>query len=236
MRKPEAILFDLWGTLLSWGEFDAHKGHAAIFRICDNPRGVTLEQAQALGDRVIGSMEVREDTTCMEFTQASLFRIISDTLGLRFQKSLEETEWVFWKAALRLSVMEGVQELLPILQRQGVRMGVVSNSSFASVSIEQELERNGILRYFSFVMSSADYGIRKPDPLIFEAALGKMQTSADRTWFAGDSVPYDIQGARGAGLFAVAFNPPSPVPDGIGEHAVISRWSELVPLIAQAPL
>jgi putative hydrolase of the HAD superfamily len=232
MRRPEAILFDLWGTLLSWGEFDSRKGNAAVLKICHNPRGVTLDQVQALADRIIGSVEVREDAAHLEFTQASLLRMIGDCFGLRFHKSLAETEWEFWRAALRLSLMDGVRELLPVLQREGLRIGVVSNSSFASATLEKEIERQGVRSFFSFVISSADYGIRKPDPFIFEVAVGRLGLAPERAWFAGDNVTYDIIGAIGAGLFPVAFNPTGPIPEGMGRCAVISKWSELPPLIA----
>jgi FMN phosphatase YigB (HAD superfamily) len=132
MRKPEAILFDLWGTLISSDGFDPGRGNAAVLAMCDNPRGVTLAQVQALGNRVVSALEKREDQSALEFTQASLLRILADALDLRFHKSLQETEWEFWKAALEIRLVEGVRELLPRVALNGIRMGVVSNSSFSA--------------------------------------------------------------------------------------------------------
>jgi putative hydrolase of the HAD superfamily len=235
MQRPDGILFDLWGTLLSWGEFDSRRGNEAFLRLCDNRRGVTLDEVQGFSERIVSSVEIREETAHLEFTQASLLTMIADRFGLRFHKTMEEMEWDYWQAALRLSLMEGVRELLPVLQREGLRMGVVSNSSFAASTLEKEIEKQGVRRYFSFVVSSADYGVRKPDPFIFEAAVGRLGTAAERTWFAGDNVNYDIRGASGAGLFPVAFNPTGPIPEEVGAHVVISRWSELPSLIASAP-
>ncbi len=231
MRRPEAVLFDLWGTLISSEGFDPSLGNAAVLKTCDNPHRVTLEQVQELGNHVMTALETREDQSALEFTQAALLRIIGDSLDLRFRGTMEETEWEFWGAALHVRLIDGVREILLLLQSRGIRMGVISNSSFAGCTLERELERHGIRRYFEFVISSADYGIRKPDPIIFEVALRRLRLEAVSAWFAGDNVGYDIVGARSAGIFPVAFNPRAAIPDSIGEHAVILRWDQLAALI-----
>ena len=231
MRKPEAVLFDLWGTLISSEGFDPGLGNAAVLKTCDNPHGVTLEQVQELGNRVMTALDTREDQSALEFSQASLLRIIGDSLDLRFRNSMEETEWDFWDAALDVRLIDGVQDVLIDLRFRGIRMGVISNSSFAGSTLEKELRRHGILRYFEFVISSADYGIRKPDPIIFEVALSRLGIGAASAWFAGDNVGYDIVGAKSAGIFPVAFKPRAAIPESIGEHAVILRWDQLCALI-----
>jgi putative hydrolase of the HAD superfamily len=234
MQRPEAVLFDLWGTLISSEGFDPGLGNAAVLKSCDNPHGVTLEQVQGLGNRVMSALEGREDQSALEFTQAALLRIIADSFDLRFHNAMEEMEWQFWSAALEVRLIDGVKELLPHLQARGISMGVVSNSSFSGQTLERELDIHGIRGYFEFVISSADYGIRKPDPIIFEVALRRLSMDPGRVWFAGDNVGYDIVGARSADIFPVAFNPRAPIPESIGAHAVITQWSALVPLIEQA--
>jgi putative hydrolase of the HAD superfamily len=235
MNKPEAILFDLWGTLIhSEGGFNPGPGSAAFLKGCVNPRAATLDQVKALGTRLITGMEKREDLAALEFTQASLLSIIGDSLGLRFPRGLQEAEWDFWCAALNITLIEGVPDLLHSLGQRGIRMGVVSNSSFSTTTLERELERLGIRKNLGFVISSAEYGVRKPDPVIFEVALARLGTGPEATWFAGDNVEYDVLGARGAGIFPVAFNPRAPIPVSAGEHAVVTMWSQLEQLVETA--
>jgi putative hydrolase of the HAD superfamily len=234
MRKPDAMLFDLWGTLISSGRFDPSRGHAAVLDVSHNPRGVTRESVMEIGRRVVMALEAREDQSALEFTQASLLRIVGDSLGIGYPKGLEETEWVFWQAALEVSLIDGVQELLSTLATRGMPMGVVSNSSFLAATLVKELEKQGVLHHFSFVISSADYGVRKPDPIIFEVALHRLGLNPTQVWFAGDNISYDIEGASGAGIFPVAFNSRTPIPDFVGEHALITHWSQLPELIARA--
>jgi len=234
MRRPEAILFDLWGTLIDSLEFDPGLGNAVLLARSENPRGTTLEDLRELGRRLVNATIPREEQAALEFTQVALFQILSDALGLRFQIPMPELEWEFWNASLTVSTRPGVVEMLERLRTRGIRSCVISNSSFQAATIQKELERQGLLQYFEFIVSSADYGIRKPDALIFEAALRRMGVSCDDAWFAGDNVGYDIIGAGHAGLFPIAYNARSPVPESIVEYAAISHWSELCDLVEKA--
>jgi putative hydrolase of the HAD superfamily len=235
MHRPHAVLFDLWGTLISSAGFDPSRGHAAVLEISYNPRHATLEHVMELGNQVVTSLEAREDLCALEFTQTALLRIIGDSLGITYPRGLEETEWVFWQAAMEVSLIGGVRELLSLLAAQGMPMGVISNSSFLSATLMKELARKGVLTRFAFVISSADYGVRKPDPIIFQVALRRLGLPAEQVWFAGDTTSYDIEGAGGAGLFPVAFNPRTPIPAHVGEHAVITRWEQLPALMELTP-
>ncbi len=114
---------------------------------------------------------------------------------------------------VQIGLIDGVRSLLEELHVLRMPMGVVSNSSFAGLVLERELERQEIRRFFRFVISSADYGLRKPDPLIFEVAVRRLGLEAAQVWFAGDNVGYDIVGAHEAGIFPVAFNPRKEIPE-----------------------
>jgi len=233
MRRPEAILFDLWGTLIDSAAFDPGLGNAKLLALSENPRGATLTEVQELGRRLVVATVPREEQAALEFTQGALFRILSDSFGLRFSMPLSELEWEFWNASLTVAIRPGAVEMLEGVRQRGIRSCVISNSSFAACTIERELKRQGLLRYFEFVISSADYGIRKPDALIFEAALRRMRVSPQTAWFAGDNVGYDIVGAQQAGMFPIAYNAHAAVPESVGEYAAISHWQELASLFDQ---
>jgi len=234
MRRPDAVLFDLWGTLLNSAEFDPRKGHEAVLGTCENPRGVPLEDIMDLGRRVVTATIPREEDSALEFTQAGLLRMLADAFGLHPRLTPQESEWVFWTASIQVDLIDGVREALGDVQALGLPMAVISNSSFGGCTLERELARQGIGGFFRFLISSADYGVRKPDPLIFEVALRRIGLEPRQVWFAGDHVGYDVIGAHQAGIFPVAFNPRKEVPRDVGEHAVITAWDQLVPLISGA--
>jgi HAD superfamily hydrolase (TIGR01509 family) len=101
-------------------------------------------------------------------------------------------------------VMPGVPEALERLKRRGLRLAVVSNSDGTCA---KSLEEAGLLRYLSFVIDSADVGVEKPDPRIFEIALDRCGADPRRTLYIGDLYHADVVGARGAGLHALLLDP-----------------------------
>jgi len=106
-------------------------------------------------------------------------------------------------------------------------MGVVSNSSNHGETLEWLLRENGIGHYFDFLISSADYGFRKPHPEIFKTAIARLGIPREKVWFIGDKPEADIVGAKGVGLTAVWYNancepPCTPEPD-----LTITSWGEL---------
>ena len=107
-------------------------------------------------------------------------------------------------SALWRMVMPGVPQALERLQRQGLTLAVVSNSDGTCA---QSLDEAGLLRYMSFVIDSAEAGVEKPDPRIFEIAVARCGADPRRTLYVGDLYHADVVGARGAGLHALLLDP-----------------------------
>ena len=86
------------------------------------------------------------------------------------------------------------------LQELGLQLGVLSN--FGD-HLRDLLEGFGLLPLFDFVVVSAEVGLAKPDPRIFDMVVEKTSVPRERLLYVGDHVGDDIEGARGAGLGAV---------------------------------
>ena len=140
-------------------------------------------------------------------------------------------ELEFWKASVCYTPEPGIGETLYAMKEYGVRMAVVSNFPFSGPVLSWELEKQGLLEAFEFVISSADCGIRKPHPLIFSTALSKFGLSPSEVWFVGDTLQSDIAGAKQAGLWAVWYNRQKKGAEGILPHAEVGRWSEFTALV-----
>jgi putative hydrolase of the HAD superfamily len=105
----------------------------------------------------------------------------------------------------------GAVDVLRALVDRGVPIGVVSN---ASGQIEAVLRRVGVCQVgegdgasVRCVVDSHIVGVSKPDPAIFASALGQLGVPADRVAYVGDSIRYDVGGARAAGLVPVLLDP-----------------------------
>lgn len=101
-------------------------------------------------------------------------------------------------------VLPGVPDALSRFGAAGFRLCAVSNSDG---SAEACLRDCGLLGFFELVVDSALIGYEKPDPRIFEHALGESGAEPETTLHAGDLYDADVRGARGAGIHAALLDP-----------------------------
>jgi putative hydrolase of the HAD superfamily len=93
--------------------------------------------------------------------------------------------------------------VLAELKARGLRIGLISNTFFPGEYHEYDLDRFGLLSHFDHRIFSADIGLWKPRPEIFQRALTALDLRADEAVFVGDRLVDDVGGARGAGLRGV---------------------------------
>ncbi len=115
------------------------------------------------------------------------------------------------------------------------RIGVIANQSAGTV---HRLESYGLMEHIEAVFSSAETGLVKPDPRLYEHALQTTGCPACKALMVGDRIDNDIVPARQVGMHALwirqglALRQSSPSPSlqpsgtipSIGEMA---RWLEL---------
>jgi REG-2-like HAD superfamily hydrolase len=94
-------------------------------------------------------------------------------------------------------VFPDVIPALDALRSAGLRLGVVSNWSWAAPELLQNLE---LARRFEVLSISARVGYQKPHPAIFEHALELLDTKPEEAIHIGDDPGADVVGARRAGI------------------------------------
>lgn len=73
---------------------------------------------------------------------------------------------------------------------------------------DNRIRKSSIARYFENIVISEEVGVSKPDPKIFEIALGNMKsTDNSKVLIVGDSLTSDIQGGINFGIDTCWFNP-----------------------------
>jgi len=101
--------------------------------------------------------------------------------------------------------LAGARELLAELKRRDARIAIVTNNIVREqVAKVKRLELGPMVD--ALVVSEA-VGHAKPASAIFTHALRELGADAARAVMLGDSWTADIEGARGAGMRAVWFNP-----------------------------
>jgi HAD superfamily hydrolase (TIGR01549 family) len=200
-----AILFDMGGTLLSVECWDPKKGNAKILEFAKDTHGYTADDiAEGIG-LIDSDLYDRRESSCLELPPYTIDRLVYERLGIEFEIDFNEREAVFLHESRIWKKEPKIQESLDALSKKRIPMAVLSNSAFSGAALSRELESYNLLQHFTFVMSSADYVVRKPHPLIFLTAAAKLNTVPNMIWYVGDTPKYDVDGARSAGMIAVLY-------------------------------
>jgi HAD superfamily hydrolase (TIGR01549 family) len=97
------------------------------------------------------------------------------------------------------SLQPDVKETLDALHAR-YRLGIVANQERW---IRDTMARDGIDHYFEIWAISAEVGVDKPDPRIFEGALSDATSPPERCAMVGDRLDNDIAAAKSQGLRTV---------------------------------
>jgi len=144
-------------------------------------------------------------TTKKEFPTHTIFQEVMDILKLKkgniemskelanIYHSFEEEEWIpFKKTRETLKLLSGLKK---------IKLAVLSNHPNHETIIKL-LKKHDLIKYFDAIVTSAQFGKRKPDPDIFHYTLKKMGLTipdSNSCLICGDEHA-DIAGGHKAGL------------------------------------
>lgn len=127
---------------------------------------------------------------------------------LRFERLVSERGWAVDPSqmadtfaaglGLRGDLFAQAREVLEELT-QHATLGLVTNA--LSEVQRLRIERLGIADLFSAIVISSEVGVAKPNPVIFDIALGKLGLAGpEGVLMVGDSLTSDMQGGHNAGI------------------------------------
>jgi len=234
MNKPRGILFDYGSTLFTQVAFDKEAGTVRLVEIANNPGGVGADEVLAAAEQLDTHVWPKRDETAFEFPMRTFQRLLFERLGMTFDRSPFEVELEFWKASIRLEPEPDLKVALEALRKRGLPLGIVSNSAFSGEVLQWELARHGLAERFQFLMSSADYGLRKPHPVLFQTAASKLNLKPEAVWFVGDTLQADVAGALHANMTAVWYNPGKVTREGPEPDLEVEAWSQFTRVVRDA--
>jgi putative hydrolase of the HAD superfamily len=137
----------------------------------------------------------------------------------------EEALDVFLHERHKVKYFDGALDALDALARRYPLVALTNGNA--------NVNRLGLERYFRHGISAADVGVSKPAPAMFEAALTRIGTRAERAVHVGDHPVDDIRGASAVGYRTVWVNLKGvSLPDDIEATREVNRLSELPAAIA----
>ena len=234
----KGLLFDLYGTLI---DIETDEGMEEIYRGIAHfltYHGVHLHRWE-VRDHYYRIMRQQRDQSGEEYPEI-IVEDIWDTLlkeqGMRpalarFRLTTILAQLYRGISRKRLHPYPGAKETLDTL-RGTYHLALVSDAQpcFA----RPEIRAVGLEGYFDPVVISAEYGFRKPDPRLFQAALEWLGLSTREVIFVGNDMHRDIFGASRLGIktiFLASNQGTQSYPDTNPSY-VITRFEQLPEAVA----
>lgn len=193
--QVKAVLFDLGWTLIKTADVPE------IYR-----RILEIHGVHASLDEILEAHKVNDgvDVVAGMIRWGQSFWIrwnlkFLEKLGIRKDREFlaKKIDELWWEYA-DLEVYPDVIPTLTQLRAKGVKTGVITNG--LRKDYEQILEKLNLTRYFDVVVGIDTCCKGKPDREIFLFAIDKLRVRPRETIFVGDSLKYDYEGAKRAGL------------------------------------
>lgn len=206
-RRYQAILFDM--------------GHTLVY--FEPPEEVIVQEAlRAVGverttDEILAAVRLvwgdyYQDAATTTFPATPEYdreagsrqdRRLLERLGVGTEPEIVQAYSAATRAGFsRPGVIRAFPEAAPVLaalREQDYRLGIISNWSW---NLRDRVPQAGLDGFFEIVWASAYAGCNKPHPDIFRQVLAQMGLSAESAMYVGDAYPYDVVGARNAGIDA----------------------------------
>jgi len=211
--------------------FDREDGLKGLMDLIPDSQNLPIEIVREISDELIGTTDPIRNKQFVQFSRSQFDRNLFARLGITVNLSDEELDIKFVENTYNVTIEPGASDMLLNVKNMGILTGLVSNSILGGKCFEHFLEKWGLLASLDFLMSSADYGFRKPHPQLFKTALAKLGTKPEETWFVGDTLTDDVIGSNNAGMTPVWYNPNEKPNDSDLNPLEIRSWDEFTELI-----
>lgn len=124
---------------------------------------------------------------------------ITEEEALKFQH-------VYRRHQQHLDISETMEKILNLIKEHGISLAILTNGD-----TEHQMEKirgMGLERWFSDdrIFVSDAVGYFKPDVRTFQAVENALKLNREETWYIGDSIENDVEGAGAAGWHVILFN------------------------------
>ncbi|MCD6282601.1 HAD family hydrolase [bacterium] len=226
-RPPQAILFDLYGTLVpNFPPDEYRQATEDIARIL----GVSADDFQAKwGERFLTRVRGK-DGGVAESIQAVLLelgvQVSPEALRRATERRLAFSRYLFDRSDETMPVLHSLRE-------SGIPLALVSDCTFEAVEC---WDSHPLFAVFSARSLSCELGVMKPDPERYRQPLSKLKVEAEKCWYVGDGGSREFTGAREVGLFTICYCQPGSRDfvydeDDSSADLKIAEFSELLALL-----
>ena len=211
-----AVLFDVNGTLIDIETDECmEEAYRAIAHFLTY-QGIALHRGEVrdLYFQIMKEQFAASKETYPEFDVVEVWREVLRRHATEYTSSLDPSKLLQMPLFLaelqrgisrkRLAAFPQTLEILAELKTR-YRLAVVSDAQSAYGL--PELSAVGLAGYFAPIVISGDYGYRKPNARLFQAALTALKVCPEEAIFVGNDRFRDVLGARQVGMKTILFCP-----------------------------
>ncbi|MCS7102818.1 MAG: HAD family hydrolase [Candidatus Korarchaeum sp.] len=199
-----AISFDLWFTLI----WETKEDEELYLRMrLESLRSFLKEEGHEISLEVLKEAYSATKDFRMVVHPRELLRMLLAYIGFKLSdEALERVLLAYTSSTDGFvpKINEEALEVLPQLKSMGLRLALVTNTSFGERSVRAIL-RNVGLDLFDIIVTSCEAGFMKPQRAIFSILLDKLGLDGSQVVHVGDSCYHDVIGATNAGLRALHY-------------------------------
>lgn len=239
--KIKGIIFDINGTLIN---IQTDEGMDEIYRAISHfltYHGIYLHRGEVREQyyRIMEEQTKASGEKHPEFDAVALWQefLLSNLSPARISSPEMFEVMPQYLAEMYRGISRVRLELYPdvklVLDKLKTRFPMAVVSDGQSAWALPEMQATGIDDYFAPVIISGDYGFRKPDPRLFQAALDGIGAKPNEVLFVGNDIYRDVFGAGEIGMKTVFFlsNQGRQHMEGVKPDYIIYRFSELIKAI-----
>ncbi len=121
-------------------------------------------------------------------------------LNLTEEETIEVTDRFFPAVREFFTKDASAVEVVSELDGAGYKLGIVSNTVMPGATIDDYLNREGLLSYFPVRIYSSEVGYMKPNRRIFQLAVDRLEIAPENMFFVGDRLDNDVRGPSRLGM------------------------------------
>lgn len=245
MPNIKAVIFDLGDTLIffdgDWQEIFERAQKTLLTSLIDAGIEVQASRFLHVFNAALEAYYAQREIDLLEYTTIQILSEVLSDLGYTGvpYPTLENTLADMYAITQEYwTPEEDAMPTIQTLQARGYRLGIISNAA-NDRDVQTLVDKARIRPYMDFIISSAAYGVRKPDATIFQAALQHWNFAPQETAMVGDTLRADILGAKRLNIFSIWITrratPPENRPAAATVHpdAIIKTLTELPEVLSQ---
>ena len=239
MTAPQAVVFDLGGTLVQWADWEggaATKWGLAYDALCSSGDVISASR-----EDFVSAMRAAEkahwERVDRDHWSGPPTGVVSDgfqRLGTTVSDAGLVTVLDGYARAVAgwCTTFADTRDTLGTLRERGYRLGLLSNTWWAAEWHNADLAAHGLADLLDELVYTSDLACSKPHPSVFREIASRLGVKTEACVMIGDRQVDDVSGARAVGMRAIWRRNDSGFPTSdIAPDAIVDALAELPVLL-----